>query len=233
MAHRTRNLSVCILLFAGASLVPLAVGVGACGGGGKPAETPPTASETPSSSAGESASAEPTAAESTSAAPAESARAEAPAPAPAPKTGSAKATTKSDPTWADCYATFKPKGKDKDVSKDVAALAKLCAKATKMKLVGKTLTGKQSDSSPPQSFPLKAAAKHCYRVYAQAGDGVKDLDVAIKDSTGATAGEDSTDSSTAVALQDGVVCFKDADAATVVVSVGGGSGAYAVQIWGD
>ncbi len=112
-------------------------------------------------------------------------------------------------------------------------MAKGCAATTKMKLVGKTLTGKQADGQTPQTFPLKAKANHCYRVYAQAADGIKDLDVVVKDSAGATAGEDSTDDPSPVVLEDGAICFKADDDATVVVSVGMGSGAYAVQIWGD
>ena len=102
-----------------------------------------------------------------------------------------------------------------------------------MKPVGKTLSGKQSDSGGPQTFPLQAEANHCYRVYAQGTEGIKDLDVGIKDSTGSVVGEDSSDSSTAVVTEDGAVCFKEADAASIVVSVGLGSGTYAVQVWED
>ena len=112
-------------------------------------------------------------------------------------------------------------------------MGKACQKATKMKEIGKTFKGKQADKDPPQSFPLKAKAGHCYRAYAQAAEGIKDLDLAIKDSTGAIAGEDSTDDPSPVVFEDGAVCFKEDDAATVVVSVGMGSGAYAVQVWGD
>lgn len=236
MAHSIPSRSRSIVLVAG-TLVPLVVTLGACGGGQKPAETPAAStSESASTSTGESGEAGASATSETEAsdagAPTETPTAAA-APAPAAKPGSTKATAKNDPAWAACHQSFKPKGKDKDVSKDVTALAKSCAKATKLKLIGaKTITGKQSDSGPPQTYPLKALANHCYRVYAQAGDGIKDLDVAIKDSTGAVAGEDSTDSATAIVLDDGAVCFKESDAAEVVVSVGSGSGAYALQIWG-
>jgi hypothetical protein len=119
------------------------------------------------------------------------------------------------------------------VSRDVDAMARGCAKVTKMNLSGTTLTGKQGDQDPPQTFPFKAEANHCYRVYAQASEGIKDLDLAIKDSTGAIAGEDSTDDSSPVVFEDGAVCFKEADSAAVVVSVGMGKGTYAVQIWKD
>jgi len=123
--------------------------------------------------------------------------------------------------------------KKKDPSRDVEAMAKACAKVTKMTLVGKTLTGKQGDQDPPQAFPLTAEANHCYRVYAQASEGIKDLDLAIKDGAGAVAGEDSTDDASPVIAPDGAVCFKEADSATIVVSVGLGKGTYAIQVWKD
>jgi hypothetical protein len=228
-ANRARLLSLLPLAaLAGAATLPLAISLGACGGGEPPPPaTPPEPSATESASA--AASAAPTAPPAESAAPSETASAAPPPPPPNP--GSTKVTAKNDPTWATCHQSYD--AKNKDVSKDVAAMAKGCAKITKMKLVGKTLTGKQSDQDPPQTFPLKAEANHCYRVYAQAAEGIKDLDLAIKDSTGAIAGEDTTDDPSPVVLEDGAVCFKEADAASVIVSVGMGKGAYAVQIWKD
>jgi hypothetical protein len=95
------------------------------------------------------------------------------------------------------------------------------------------LTGSQSADDKPQTFPLSAAAGKCYRVYGATDKGITDLDVAIKDSNGDIAGEDSTDDPTPVVLEDGAVCFKEADSAQVIVSVGGGKGKYALQIWSD
>jgi len=142
-----------------------------------------------------------------------------------------KTTSKVEPTWSTCARGTRPKGVDP--AKDVAALASACKAITKMKLVGKTLIGKQKDTEAPQSYPLKAEAKRCYRVYAQAESAIEDLDVAIKDSAGMIAGQDSTDGSTAIVLDDGAVCFKDHDAASIVVSVGRGGGTYALQVWAD
>jgi hypothetical protein len=93
--------------------------------------------------------------------------------------------------------------------------------------------GTQSAANLPQAFPFHAEASHCYRVYAVAGAGIQDLDLLVKDSTGAIAGEDSTDDPSPVVQEDGAVCFKVADDASAVVSIGAGKGAYAVQIWGD
>jgi pyruvate/2-oxoglutarate dehydrogenase complex dihydrolipoamide acyltransferase (E2) component len=205
--------------------VAMVVSTGACGGG----QTPPAAS--PSASASASASAAPAASSAAPAASEAPSAAPSAAPAPAASPASKKATKKNDAAWASCHQSYK--ANNKEVAKDVDAMAKGCAKVTKMKLVGQTETGNQGDQDPPQSFPLKAEKDHCYRVYAQAAEGIKDLDLVIKDSTGAIAGEDSTDDPSPVVLEDGAVCFTEADAATVVVSVGMGKGRYAVQIWGD
>ena len=151
--------------------------------------------------------------------------------APPPSAGSTKVSVKNDPAWAACHRSYDPRLKD--VSRDVDAMARGCAKVTKMTLVGKALTGKQGDQDPPQTFPLTVEANHCYRVYAQASDGVKDLDLAIKDGAGAIAAEDSTDDASPVIVEDGAVCFKEADSAVLVVSVGLGKGTYAVEIWKD
>jgi hypothetical protein len=228
MAHSSRARTVSLLVLAGAALVPLAVSLGACGGGEQPPVTPtaPSASAPPPASS--SAPAVPPA--SASAAASETVSAP-PPPPPPPAPTSTVASVKTDGSWAPCHQTYT--AKNKDVSKDVASMAKGCEAATKMKLVGKTLTGKQADQDKPQSYPLAAKANHCYRVYAQAAEGIKDLDVAVKDSAGIIVGQDSTDDPSPVVTEDGAVCFSKDDAASVVVSVGMGSGAYAVQIWGN
>jgi len=232
MPHSTRTQALSLLFVAGAAVAPFAIALGACGifGGGKPAESAPAASS--SSAEGEEAGAaeSASAAEKTPAPAAEKTEKPAEATPPPSTPSSTKATTKNEPAWATCHEKFKAKG---NPSADVAALAKGCAKASKMKLIGKTLTGKQSDAGPPQSYPLKADANHCYRVFAQGQESIKNLDVAIKDSSGNIVAQDGSSSPTAIVLADGAVCFNAKDAATVVVSVGSGSGKYAVQIWGN
>jgi len=143
----------------------------------------------------------------------------------------AKVATKHDAAWATCHEAFKHGGSP---SAAVEALAGGCAKATGLKLWGDTIVAAQSvGGGAPASFPLLAKAGHCYRVFGRGDVGVKDLDVAIVDSAGAVAAEDSTDSPTAVVLADGAVCFKVDDAATVAVRVESGKGKYAIQIWSD
>ena len=151
--------------------------------------------------------------------------------APVPVRSSSIAKARVEPSWAACHRSSK--AKDKDVSKDVLATAKGCEATTKMKLVGGTLTGKQIDGEKPQTFFFDAKAQHCYRLYGQAADGIKDLDVVMKDSADVVVGQDSTDDRSPVVPEDGAVCFSKDDKASIVVSVGMGGGAYAIQIWGD
>jgi hypothetical protein len=228
MAHTLRTRTSSLLALAAVVSLPVFVSVAACGGGDQqpPMTPPPPPASTPDMST-------PAPSASASAAPTDtgSASAAATPPPPPPAPTSTVATTKSDASWAGCHQSYK--AKNKDVSKDVAAMADSCKAVTKMKLLGKTLTGKQADQDAPQSFPLDAKAGHCYRVYAQASDGIKDLDIVIKDSAQIVAGQDSTDDPSPVVLEDGAVCFSKDDKASVVVAVGMGKGNYAVQIWSD
>ncbi|HZU85030.1 MAG TPA: hypothetical protein VE987_18995 [Polyangiaceae bacterium] len=211
----------------------VALAVATCAGC-RPAPNPPSppAAAPASASASASAAAAPTAA---SAGPAGAGSvAPPPSAAPVPSTpapASAVATTKTDPAWAACHAGFKTTSRD--LSRDVAALAAGCARQTGMKIVGGTLTGKQADLDKPQTFALDAKGNHCYRVFARAAEGIKDLDVAVKDSAGVVVAQDSTDDASPVVLENGGVCFSKDDSATVVVSVGLGGGQYALQIWSD
>ena len=150
---------------------------------------------------------------------------------PPPKYTSKKITLKQDPAWALCHSSFAIKSKD--AIAEVQKAGKGCADTTKMKAVGAPTKATQADKNPPQLIKLKAAAGKCYRVYAIADTGIKDLDLLVKDSAGEVGAEDSTDDPSPVLLEDGAFCFKDADNAVVVVSVGEGKGTYAVQIWSD
>ncbi len=150
---------------------------------------------------------------------------------PAGTAGSTKAERRTSAAWAPCHAGFKL-DTTADVVTSVDQMAKACADTTHMHLVD-SFKGSQAASNAPQSFHFKAEANHCYRAYAVAVPAITDLDLLMKDGTGALAGEDSTDDPTPVVLEDGAVCWKSADDATVVVSIGAGGGAYAVQVWGD
>ena len=151
---------------------------------------------------------------------------------PAGSAGSTKAERRKSAAWVSCHASYKADATN-DLTASVDTMAKACADTTGMHMVN-SFKGTQSATNLPQSFAFHAEANHCYRAYAvAAAAGIQDLDLLIKDSAGAVAGEDSTDDPTPVVLEDGAVCFKTADGASIVVSIGAGSGGYAVQLWGD
>jgi hypothetical protein len=203
--------------------LPLLVSMAACGGADQP---PPLSPAAPPASA-PLAIASP---QTPSASPAPTDTTSAAATPPAAPT-SAVATVKSDDSWVDCHRSYK--AKLNDVSKDVAAMAASCKSVTKLTQVGSTLKGKQGDNDPPQTFPLDAKGGHCYRAYAQASDGIKDLDLIVKDSAGIVIGQDSTDDPSPVAMEYGALCFSKDDKASIVIAVGAGKGDYAIQIWSD
>src|SRR5580692_911222 len=102
---------------------------------------------------------------------------------PAPRFASTVFAMKSDPALRACAASVHT-GR-KDPAANVAATGAACAKAARMKPAAKTVTGDQSDAQAPQSFPFRAQANHCYRVYAQAAAGLQDFTLALRDSAGA------------------------------------------------
>jgi hypothetical protein len=166
-----------------------------------------------------------------------------PAPAPPPSarrvvteanvgvTWSTKATLKLMSTWSRCHASFSAGGGD--TRAEVARLAGGCVETTKMHRLGEPFTGEQKASDRPQTFNWKARAGHCYRAYGVGASGVKNLDLLLQDSDGVVLGQDGTDDGAPVVLDAGAACFKQDDEASVVVSVGDGAGAFAVEMWED
>ena len=116
---------------------------------------------------------------------------------------------------------------------DVAAIVKACASATKQKSAGGAWSGNQKPDAPAQRFPFAAAAGRCYRVYGSAAAGISDMSILVVDSAGATAAQGHADGGRVIAPAGGSVCFREADQAAVVVSVGRGMGAFAVQLTSD
>jgi hypothetical protein len=150
---------------------------------------------------------------------------------PAPtKPDSDKVTWKQGAPYASCHNDVKTAA---DLVAGVTAMAQACAGLTKMHQIGATVQGTRQNLDPAQAIPLHAEANHCYRVYGLSEGALQDLDIAIIDSTGKSTGEDGSDSPDAVVLEDGEICFTQADDAKVNVAAGSGGGKFAVEIWGD
>jgi hypothetical protein len=151
-------------------------------------------------------------------------------PVPVPTTRSTHATLRVVPAWRSCHEGFVV---GTDAKSEAARLASVCAAATKMHSLGIAFSGEQTASQKPQTFPWKAQKGHCYRVYGVGAPSIKNLDLLLLDSNGAALAQDGTDDGAPIALDAGAVCWKDDDDARLVVSVGEGEGAFAVEIWGD
>jgi hypothetical protein len=146
-------------------------------------------------------------------------------------TASVKATLRLSSSWSRCHATFSVG--PEDVRSEVGRLAGGCAAATAMHRVGEPFGGEQGASDRPQTFRWKARAGHCYRTYGVGAPAIKNLDLLVTDSRGVTLGQDGRDERAPVVPDAGIVCFKEDDDAAVVVSVGDGKGAFAVELWED
>jgi hypothetical protein len=161
-------------------------------------------------------------------------KASTPAPASGPalptKPDSDKVSWKQDPAMASCHNDVKTGA---DLSAGVSAMAQGCAALLKMHRIGQPIQGSRQNLDPAQSIPLHVEANHCYRIYGLSEDGLKDLDIAVIDSAGKSAGEDGSDSPDAVVLEDGKLCFSQADDVKVNVAAGSGGGKFVVEIWGD
>ncbi len=151
-------------------------------------------------------------------------------PATVPATASTRATLKLDSTWGRCHEGFVVA--QGDVAGEAARLAAGCAASTRMHRVA-GFAGEQSAAARPQTFRWKAQAGHCYRAYAVGAPAIKNLDLLMIDSTGAALGQNGVDEGAPVLLGAGAVCFKQDDDAALVVSVGDGTGAFAVEVWSD
>ena len=141
------------------------------------------------------------------------------------------AQRKDHPDWAACHASFVPSG---DAAKAVVALGNACGGATKMRAVSAPMSGTQNaTSSQAVTYPFHARARHCYRLYAVAGTGVKSLVAVVTDESGAQIAEYHTDDVTPFIAPDEAMCFTDDTNAKITVSVGIGDGPYALSLWSE
>jgi hypothetical protein len=149
----------------------------------------------------------------------------------ATKPESDKVTWKKDPVAKNCHKA----SATADLVSATTGIAGSCVDVTKMKVFGSPTSGEGQASTDTmvKSIPLAAKANHCYRVFGLAEATVTDFDIAVMDSAGKLAGEDTTDANDAIVLEDGSICFSQDDAAMVNTAVAAGKGKWAVEIWSD
>lgn len=133
--------------------------------------------------------------------------------------GSARARVMPDPAAA-C-----PETRAANAAAPASALKQL-AEACSLRPSGRLLAGTLGDGESAKSWPFRAKKGQCYRLLVAHEPALQDVVVLLRDSQGAYAVEGPE-----VAVPaSGKVCFDADDDATVLVSVGTGRGAFAVQI---
>lgn len=109
-----------------------------------------------------------------------------------------------------------------DVRQVIEGLMRACA--GNLRPIGPLTQGAQAAGEPAARFPLAARAGRCYRAFL--ATDATDVSVTVLDSGGHVAAE-----AWAQAVpHEGVLCFEKDDAAQVVISIGRGKAAFALQI---
>jgi hypothetical protein len=131
--------------------------------------------------------------------------------------------------WVRCYGNFRPSG---DPLKDLTRLSLLCGPENGMKrLSPKPIEGRVAEGGPAVVAKLQAVRGECYRVFAVGDSGVRNLDVALVSSRGATIASDGSQDAWPIVQPDRPFCPLENDPVTVEISSRRGTGRFAAEIW--
>jgi len=131
--------------------------------------------------------------------------------------------------WVRCYGNFRLSG---EPLKDVTRLALLCGPENGMRrLTKQTLEGSVAEGQAPVTEPVRLVQGECYRVFAAAGRGVADLDVAVRSSRGVMIASDAGEDTWPIVQPDRPFCALSDDEATVEISARKGAGRFAAEVW--
>ena len=130
--------------------------------------------------------------------------------------------------FEDCYAGFKTTG---DAKQDLATLTARCGEPTGMVPHSEVLSGWQAATAEVARYTVTFEAGQCYRAFGVGGEGVRDLDMGWHDPRGRLIARDVRPDGWAVVSPNGPTCVNESGEYELVVSVEGGQGAFAVQVW--
>jgi hypothetical protein len=120
------------------------------------------------------------------------------------------------------------------VKQDLDRLTRSCGTIGGMHPLTRMLEAHQSESDPADRYALNVAkAGSCYRIYAVAESGVKDLDVMLRAPNGDDVAGDLTEDAWPIVPPENAVCVDKPGVYLIEVSVYRGAGKYAVQVWGS
>ncbi len=152
----------------------------------------------------------------------------APTAAPAPPASARVATSV---TWESCDDGFAATG---EPARDLERLARACGGALGLRPLAPARRHDQAASDPVDRYAfVSPGAGHCHRVFAVASREVEELDLIVRDPSGAVVARGKPRGAWVAAPTSSSLCLDVGGTYTVEVSVQKGQGSYAVQAWGN
>lgn len=135
-----------------------------------------------------------------------------------------------DPFWSTCYKGFHP---DEGPASDLERLAFACSAPRGFNAVSSLHAATQKASDRAERLVVRVRPGRCYRLFAVAGAGVRDLDVAILAPDGRLVGADLSKDAWSVVPPRGPWCPDEEGPFAIDVSVADGEGSYVIGLWGS
>jgi len=150
--------------------------------------------------------------------------------ADAPTLDAARPARTNNP-WIDCYRDFAPSD---DPAADLARLGAACgARAGYTPVSSVHIGDAQGAGDPPERLLFRARAGRCYRVFAVAEPGARDLDVAIFNRHGRLIAGDASRDRWPVVPPRGPLCVRGNQTVAIEAAVTAGRGHALLQVWGS
>lgn len=135
-----------------------------------------------------------------------------------------------DPFWSACYRGFQP---GEGPAADVERLAFMCSAPRGFRAVAPLHSASQKEDDRAERLVLRVRPGRCYRLFAVAGEGVRDLDVAILAPDGRLVAADLSKDAWSVVPPRAPWCPDEEGPFAIDVSVSDGEGAYVLGVWGS
>lgn len=134
------------------------------------------------------------------------------------------------PSMSDADCT-KGVGFSGESAKDYATLTGKCGAPTGLKEYVKTVTGKFDATHTHDSYVFKMVGGYCYRFFAVADSGVKNVDIRVQRPEGALISVATSKNFIAIMNPDGVWCKTHDREFRLVVETSAGAGNYTFGVW--
>ncbi|MEZ4298257.1 MAG: hypothetical protein R3B70_25110 [Polyangiaceae bacterium] len=135
-----------------------------------------------------------------------------------------------DPFWSACYKDFRP---TEGPSADLQRLALSCAAPRGLRATSPLHNATQKAEDRAERLVLRVRKGRCYRLFAVADAGIRDLDVSVLAPDGRLVAADVSKDPWSVVPPRGPWCPDEEGPFAVDVSVADGEGSYVVGLWGS